>query len=177
MQAAGIVVEPELYQDCITEKSPELDGGFKSEVQRKYSEKLRRSAAGLSFVWLGDVQDMHGFLMSLNAFVMISDPAGCPNASMEAMAVGLPVVATDVGGASEQVIDQLNGYLIKDGDAESLASAIRILAERADLRQSMGHQSRQRAESHFTIDRMADHYGETFGLESPNAPEHCCCHV
>ena len=93
--------------------------------------------------------------------------------NLEAMAVGLPVVATDVGGASEQVVDQLNGYLIKDGDPESLASAISILAERADLRQSMGHQSRQRAESHFTIDRMANHYRKAFGLDSPNAPEDC----
>ena len=139
----------------------------------EYADKLRRSAAGLSVVWLGDVQDMHGFLMSLDVFVMISHPAGCPNASMEAMAVGLPVIATDVGGASEQVVDQLNGYLIKDGDPESLASAISILAERADLRQSMGHQSRQRAESHFTIDRMANHYRKAFGLDSPNAPEDC----
>ncbi|MFM7058632.1 MAG: glycosyltransferase [Planctomycetota bacterium] len=131
----------------------------------EYAEKLKGLAAGLSVVWLGDVQDMLGFLLSLDAFVMISHPAGCPNASMEAMAVGLPVIATDVGGASEQVIDQLNGYLVEDGDAESLASAIRVLAARADLRQSMGHQSRRRTEAYFTIDRMADRYCEAFGLQ------------
>jgi glycosyltransferase involved in cell wall biosynthesis len=47
---------------------------------------------------------------------MISDPAGCPNASLEALASGLPVIATDVGGASEQVIDDLNGFLVPARD-------------------------------------------------------------
>jgi glycosyltransferase involved in cell wall biosynthesis len=132
----------------------------------QYAEELKKSAEGLSVVWLNDVQDMNSFLMSLDVFVMISHPAGCPNASMEAMAVGLPVIATDVGGVSEQVIDQLNGRLITDGDPESFASAICDLAERADLRQSMGHQSRTRVGEYFTVKRMADQYAEIFGLQS-----------
>jgi glycosyltransferase involved in cell wall biosynthesis len=110
----------------------------------KYADELKRSAEGLAVVWLGGVQDMNGFLMSLDVFVMNSHPAGCPNASLEAMAFGLPVIATDVGGVSEQVIDHLNGRLITDGDTESLASAICDLAKRADLRQAMGQQSRSR---------------------------------
>ena len=132
----------------------------------KYAEELKRSTEGLAFVWLGDIQDMNGFLMSLDVFVMISHPAGCPNASMEAMAFGLPVIATDVGGVSEQVIDHLNGRLITDGDTETLASAICDLAKRADLRQAMGHQSRSRVGEYFTVNRMADHYAEIFGLQS-----------
>ena len=135
---------------------------------QEYAEKLKKSADGLSVVWLGDVQEMSGFLLSLDVFVMISHPAGCPNASLEAMAVGLPVIATDVGGVSEQVVDHLNGRLIADGDTESLASAICDLAQRTELRQSMGHQSRQRANEYFTVSRMADHYNEIFGLQSVN---------
>ncbi len=53
----------------------------------------------------------------LDVFVMISHPAGCPNASLEAMSAGLPIIATDYGGASEQV-DATIGELVPDGDVE-----------------------------------------------------------
>ena len=55
---------------------------------------------------------------------MISEPAGCPNASLEALAAGVPVVATDVGGASEQIVDGVTGRLVARRDAAALAEAI-----------------------------------------------------
>jgi glycogen synthase len=64
------------------------------------------------------------FLAGLDVFAMISEPSGCPNASLEALAAGVPVIATDVGGAREQVIDGKSGRLVPARDASALANAI-----------------------------------------------------
>ena len=70
---------------------------------RKIMPSPAEDAAGLPVKLLGELDDPRPFYRDLDLFVMISEPAGCPNASLEAMAAGLPVVATDVGGAAEQV--------------------------------------------------------------------------
>src|SRR5262249_48196033 len=69
----------------------------------EYAGQVRHLARHLPVEWLGEMDDVSGFLAQLDVAVMISEPAGCPNASLEAMAAGLPVLATDVGGAAEQV--------------------------------------------------------------------------
>ena len=89
---------------------------------------------------------------------MISEPAGCPNASLEAMAAGLPVVATDVGGASEQVIDGLTGRLVPRGDIAALAAALVELGHDAAKRDAMGDAGRARAEARFDARRMVADY-------------------
>ena len=133
----------------------------------QYAEVLKRSAEGLSVVWLGDVQEMNGFLTSLDVFVMISEPAGCPNASLEAMAIGLPVIATDVGGVNEQVVDGENGRLISRSDLQGLADAIVECASKLQLRERYGHASRRHVETHFSLKRMADEYQRVLGLSEP----------
>ena len=133
----------------------------------RYAEELKRSAEGLSIVWLGDVQNMNGFLMSLDVFVMISEPAGCPNASLEAMAVGLPVIATDVGGVNEQVLDGVNGRLISRSNLQELAEAIVECSTNLQLRERFGNASRQRVETHFSLKKMADEYQRVLSLSEP----------
>lgn len=129
-----------------------------------YAASLRSLSEGLPVVWLGEVQAINSFLLELDVFVMISHPAGCPNASLEAMAVGLPVIATDHGGAHDQVIDGLTGYLVPDGDVDSFAAALCSLAANGEQRRSMGVQSRQRIEEHFLLEQMVDGYLAVFGL-------------
>jgi glycosyltransferase involved in cell wall biosynthesis len=89
---------------------------------------------------------------------MISEPGGCPNASLEAMAAGLPIVATDHGGAAEQVIHGVNGFLIVRGDSEAFADSLVMLANDAPMRARMGAASRERAASVFSLERMLDSY-------------------
>ena len=89
---------------------------------------------------------------------MISEPGGCPNASLEAMAAGLPVIATDHGGACEQVVDGVTGRLVPRGNPATLADAlVDACCDRERLRQ-WGEQAWARARSLFTIERMADDY-------------------
>jgi glycosyltransferase involved in cell wall biosynthesis len=70
--------------------------------QEDYAKSLMQSTADLPVEWCGEISDLTAFHDSVCVFAMISEPAGCPNASLEAMASSLPVVATAVGGAMQQ---------------------------------------------------------------------------
>jgi glycosyltransferase involved in cell wall biosynthesis len=123
-----------------------------------YAGRLRAMAEGLPVEWLGEVSDLAGFHRKLDLFVMISEPAGCPNASLEAMAAGLPVIATAVGGASEQVLDGETGRLVPPRDPEALAAALVELATSPDLRRRIGTAGRQLVAKRFQVGRMVADY-------------------
>ncbi len=88
---------------------------------------------------------------------MISDPAGCPNASLEALAAGIPVIATDVGGTSEQVIDGVNGRLLPPRDLVAFSQAMLDLAT-SPQREAMGRAAREHIARHFTLTQMTSDY-------------------
>ena len=117
---------------------------------------------GLPVEWVGETRDICGFHAGCDGFVMISDPAGCPNASMEALASGLPVIATDVGGASEQVIDGVNGFLVPKRDVAALARAMVEMAGDASRRDAMSEAAREHIRRHFTVERMTEDYLQLF---------------
>jgi glycosyltransferase involved in cell wall biosynthesis len=113
--------------------------------------------------WLGNVTDVAAFHDSLDVFAMISEPAGCPNASLEAMAAGLPIVATDHGGAAEQVIHGVNGLLVPRADTEAFAESLVAIANDAGMRARMGAASQERAASVFSLERMLESYSALLG--------------
>ncbi|WP_437620282.1 glycosyltransferase [Sorangium sp. So ce1151] len=123
-----------------------------------HAEELRRMAAGLSVEWVGELADARAFLSDLDMFALIAEPAGCPNASLEAMAEGLPVVATAVGGMSEQVDDGATGRLVPPADAAALAGALVELAADPALRARMGAAGWERARERFSLERMVRDY-------------------
>ncbi len=123
-----------------------------------YAEHLRSLADGLPVEWLGELDDLRSFLQDLDLFAMISEPAGCPNASLEAMAAGLPVVATDAGGAAEQVVDGITGRLVPRDDAPALADALVDQARNPQRRARCGAAGRARAEALFDEKRMVEDY-------------------
>ncbi len=123
-----------------------------------YADALRREAEGLDVEWVGEVAEAGPFLASLDVFVMISEPAGCPNASLEAMAAGLPVVATDVGGAAEQVEDGVTGRIVPRDDSAALAAALVEVGGDPARRARFGAAGRARAEARFDVRRMAADY-------------------
>jgi len=123
-----------------------------------YAEHLRRLADGLPVEWLGELHDLRSFLQDLDLFAMISEPAGCPNASLEAMAAGLPVVATDAGGAAEQVVDGVTGRLVPRDDTPALADALVDQARDPRRLARCGAAGRARAEELFDEKRMIEDY-------------------
>jgi glycosyltransferase involved in cell wall biosynthesis len=134
-----------------------IAGGVETGAEDCASE-LHRLAAGLPVEWLGETQEIASFHATCDVFVMISDPAGCPNASLEALAAGLPVVATEVGGASEQVIDGVTGLLVPARDIAALARAMVEIAKDPARRESMGTAARDHILRHFTLERMTSDY-------------------
>ncbi|MGC4014934.1 MAG: glycosyltransferase family 4 protein [Luteolibacter sp.] len=123
-----------------------------------HAAELRTRSADLPVEWLGDLRDIPAFHADLDIFVMISNPAGCPNASLEALASGLPVIATDIGGASEQVIDGQTGRLVPPYEPEALAKAMTDLARDPTERARLGNNGRRHVEDHFSLTRMVENW-------------------
>jgi glycosyltransferase involved in cell wall biosynthesis len=140
-----------------------LVGGAPDIGQERYAAELMRSAADLPVRWVGQV-DADTFLPGLDAFALVAEPAGCPNASLEAMAHGLAVIATDVGGMSDQVVDGVSGYLAARGDSRDLARALERLLDAPQRRVEMGEEGRRRAQDVFSLDRMTRGYMQLLGL-------------
>jgi glycosyltransferase involved in cell wall biosynthesis len=143
--------------DCVLR----IAGGVETGAE-ECAVELRQLAEGLPVEWLGETHDIGGFHASCDVFVMISDPAGCPNASLEALASGLPVIATDIGGASEQVIDGVNGFLVPARDIPALAKAMIEITTDPDRHDAMSQAAREHIRRHFTLERMTNDYLELF---------------
>ncbi len=108
--------------------------------------------------WRGSLDETAEFLQNLDLFVLVAEPAGCPYASLEAMASGLPVIATDSGGMSEQIADGVTGCLVGRDDLAGLAAAILAAARDPLARSAWGEAGRRRIEEFFSLDRMIDSY-------------------
>jgi glycosyltransferase involved in cell wall biosynthesis len=92
-------------------------------------------------------------LADTDIVVLPSAAEACPMALLQAMALGVPVVATPVGGVPELVRDGVDGRLVTPGDVDGLARALADLTGDAGLRQQLGASARQRVRDHFAIDR------------------------
>lgn len=105
--------------------------------------------------WRGRRDDMPAVLQTAHiACLPSSYGEGLPKSLLEAAACGLPIVTTDSPGCREVVRDGVNGLLVPIRDAHSLSVALKKLIENADLRRSMGEQSRQRAEQEFSLEAV-----------------------
>ncbi len=103
------------------------------------------------------------WMQASDILVLPSRNEGLPNVVLEAMACGLPVVATPVGGIPEAVVDGETGLLVPVGDRQALASSILALAENRDLRRSMGEAGRKRAQAVFRWDKFVSDTCELYG--------------
>ena len=114
-------------------------------------------------VWLaGDQQAVPAWLRTLDIFVLPSLGEGISNTILEAMATGLPVVATRVGGNPELVTPGESGLLVPPGDSESLAGALAQLVADPDLRQSMGEAGLARVRRDFHWENTVARYLEVY---------------
>lgn len=99
---------------------------------------------------------------SADIFVLPSVSESCSMALLEAMASGLPVVATSVGGNVEIVANGVNGLLVPPEDPAALAGAIRHMASDSTLRSEMGRQSRSLASQYYNADIVAERYKKVY---------------
>jgi len=112
--------------------------------------------------FLGKVSDVREVLRAADALVLPSLSEGLSNAVLEAMAMGLPVVATRIGGLTEQVEDRVSGLLVEATNPIALAEAIRRLLGDSDLRTRLGQAARRAAGQRFSIEAMVDAYDQLY---------------
>lgn len=111
-------------------------------------------AAGVRF--LGRRTDMVDLYAAMDAYVLASYREGFPRSAMEAAAMGLPVVATDIRGCRQVVDDGVTGYLVPVRDAVGLAEAIGAVAADTGRRAAMGAAARAKALAEFDQQRVID---------------------
>jgi sugar transferase (PEP-CTERM/EpsH1 system associated) len=109
----------------------------------------------------GNRRDVPDMLAAYDVFVLSSLSEGLSNVILEAMAAGLPVVATDVGGAGELVQPDRTGILVSSNDAEAMAAALLKLVRSPETRLAMGGAARASAE-HFSLDAMIRQYERVY---------------
>jgi glycosyltransferase involved in cell wall biosynthesis len=102
--------------------------------------------------------DVRPFLHRASLLVLSSRSEGLPNVVLEAMASGLPVVSTDVGGLPEVVVPGETGWLTPPGDSAALAAAISHLLNDPETRLAFGRAGRRRVEQAFSLAAMVNHH-------------------
>ncbi len=129
-------------------------GPLRSELERL------SQALGLDsqVVFFGEQQDIGPFISASDIAALSSESEGCSNSLLEAMALGKPVVATDVGGNREVVSHGETGILVPSGNAEALAEAIITLLLNPSLVQDMGRRGSERVLSIFSLEVMVRQY-------------------
>ncbi len=118
-------------------------------------ETLRRQAQALgvaqSVSWLGYREDLGDVYRQLAVVLIPSRSEGLPNVALEAMASGVPVVASAVGGLAEIITDGENGFLLGPDDTEGLAGRIAELLEHPDLRASVSRRGIEDVSARFSL--------------------------
>jgi glycosyltransferase involved in cell wall biosynthesis len=105
-----------------------------------------------SVFFVGFAQDVRPYLAASDIYVANSEREGSPLTLAEAMAAGLPCIASDIAGHNEVVVHEYNGLLYTVGSPESLADCIQDLLANRERRLAMGANSRKRAEEYFDND-------------------------
>jgi sugar transferase (PEP-CTERM/EpsH1 system associated) len=111
---------------------------------------------------LGEKQNVSMFLKAFDSFVLTSIAEGISNTILEAMASGLPVVATRVGGNPELIEDGVSGQLVGARDAPAMTTALGRYLLEPSVRVAHGDAGRMRAAQKFSLERMAERYRELY---------------
>jgi sugar transferase (PEP-CTERM/EpsH1 system associated) len=134
------------------------DGRLRADV----IDVLRRADA-LDLAWLpGSRDDIPQILRALDVFVLPSLAEGISNTILEAMASGLPVIATSVGGNVELVEHGSTGLLVPARDDEALSQALLTYANDPTVARAAGRAGRERAERLFSLEAMVDRYAALY---------------
>ncbi len=134
------------------------DGGERAALE-KLSADLGLSGT-VTFAGAKTQAEVAETLKTVDLFVLPSFAEGVPVVLMEAMASGLPVIATRIAGISELVEEGVSGHLVPPGSEQSLIEAVSALLEAPDRRDSMGRAGRDRVEAEFDIAKEAAKIGK-----------------
>ncbi|MDR2642982.1 MAG: glycosyltransferase family 4 protein [Planctomycetaceae bacterium] len=134
------------------------EGFIRATLQKRIDE------AGIAdrFKMVGFTLELDRFLPCFDIFVQSSRTEGFPCVNLEAMASGVTVVATQVGGVPEQIESGYNGILVQPNDPQKLAAAIKRLIIDPTQRHNLGENARQSVQKNFTHSKLAKEYFDLF---------------
>lgn len=147
-QAARSVkaIYPEVSFQLLGPTDPSLDGITLNEVQHWHNQGWLE--------YLGSTNDVRPYLQRCHIYVLPSYHEGMPRTVLEAMAIGRPILTTDVPGCRETVTNGDNGYLVPKADAKSLAERMIWFIEHRDQWQRMGQRSRELIEEKYDVHKV-----------------------
>jgi glycosyltransferase involved in cell wall biosynthesis len=143
--------------------------GYGPEAER-LRERARRAPCGARVIFAGPVPEAARCLPAMDVYVSASRGEGLPLAMLEAMACGLPVVATRVPGHVDVIEDGVTGLLVPPDNADGLAAAAESLLASPERRLAMGQAGRRRVEERFSADRMAAEVAEVYRAAARGIP-------
>lgn len=135
-----------------------LDPGYQDELRNLTAEE--RLAGRISFI--GEAAEPEEFLRGLDIFVLPSQTEGFSNSLIEAMACGLPVIATKVGANPEVIVERESGLLVEPGVPRLLAERLEELARDPGLRFRLGREGRRRVGEVFSREAMCRNYRDLY---------------
>jgi glycosyltransferase involved in cell wall biosynthesis len=146
--------------EAVLRKHPSSQLVFVGDGQQRAMLEARTMQAGLAgfVVFTGQVDNVDDYLRAADIFVLPSTTEGMSIALLEAMAVGLPVVASRVSGTVDVIKHGENGLLFEPGNRAGLTDCIISLIESPNRQTKLGSQARKTVEQHFNLDRTADRY-------------------
>jgi glycosyltransferase involved in cell wall biosynthesis len=137
------------------------------EERERLREQARRLGIDRRVHLVGYRKDIPQWLGALDVYVQPSRFEGAPNALLEAMAAGCPIVATEVDGNSELIADGIHGWLVQADHVGSLAGALgEALANRQEARRR-GAAAYERARTEFSVERMVERWEQVL-------TDNCC---
>jgi glycosyltransferase involved in cell wall biosynthesis len=143
-----IECEPDFQLDLVGDGP--LRANVEAEIARLHLERAVRVH--------GTLDDVRAVLAGASFFVLSSTSEGVSMTLLEAMATGLPVVATNVGGTPEVVVDGTTGLLVPPREPKALADAMLWMSRHPEARQRMGVAARRRVEERFSMQHTIDAY-------------------
>jgi sugar transferase (PEP-CTERM/EpsH1 system associated) len=143
------------------------DGPLRGAIEAEIA-----AAGATGCAWLaGSRDDVADLLRALDVFVLSSRREGISNTVLEAMATGLPVIASATGGNLELIENDVTGMLTPPGDTAGLAQALRTYVKDPARRAGHGAAARRRAERVYSLSGMMNRYRELYGMHSKQALE------
>jgi len=133
------------------------DGPCREEVEGKILEFGLQSDAAIT----GFQEDVRPCVAACTCLAIVSSSETFSLAALEAMAMGKPIVMSDIGGASEQIVNGYNGYLYSPGDVSGLANALKAITD-VEVCERLGAQARQRVRQRYSSTPMLKKYENLF---------------
>jgi sugar transferase (PEP-CTERM/EpsH1 system associated) len=136
--------------------------GSGPELERNRQLVKDSSVLAGRVTFVGSSDEVPDILNTMDAFALTSISEGMSNTLLEAMAAGLPVIATNVGGNPEVVVDGDSGWLFRARDVEALVSRLMSLASDENQRRQLSLAARQRIVERFSLARMLNDYSNLY---------------